>query len=87
MADAHLNGSLNLPSADDVFRTVAAIAGDSITKIPDGETDERRGWIAALVPRLQQVPQLEAHEREAGYRGDRARHPLPGIPADGHRGL
>ena len=32
MADAHLNGSLNLPSADDVFRTVAAIAGDSITK-------------------------------------------------------
>jgi hypothetical protein len=27
MADAHLNGSLNLPSADDVFRTVAAIAG------------------------------------------------------------
>ena len=34
MADAHLDGSLNPPSADDVFRTVAAIAGDSITKIP-----------------------------------------------------
>jgi hypothetical protein len=67
MADAHLNGSLNLPSAEDVFRTVAAIAGEQITKIPDGETDERRGWIAALIPRLQQVPQLEAHEREAGY--------------------
>jgi hypothetical protein len=29
MADAHLNGSLNLPSAEDVFRTVAVIAGDS----------------------------------------------------------
>lgn len=67
MADAHLNGSLNLPSADDVFRTVAAIAGDSVTRIPDGETDERRGWIAALIPRLQQVPQLEAHQRAAGY--------------------
>jgi len=67
MADAHLNGSLNLPGAEDVFRTVSAIAGDSITKIPDGETDERQGWIAALVPRLHDVPQLEAGERKYGY--------------------
>ena len=82
MADAHLNGSLNLPSADDVFRTVAAIAGDSITKIPDGETDERRGWIAALVPRLQQVPQLEAHEREAGYSAAPKFTIVPGVTSE-----
>lgn len=82
MADAHLNGSLNLPSAEDVFRTVAAIAGDSVTKIPDGETDERRGWIAALVPRLQRVPQLEAHEREAGYSAAPRFTIVPGVTSD-----
>lgn len=82
MADAHLNGSLNLPSADDVFRTVAAIAGDSITKIPDGETGERRGWIAALVPRLQQVPQLEVHEREAGYSAAPRFTIVPGVTSE-----
>ena len=82
MADAHLNGSLNLPSAEDVFRTVAVIAGDSITKIPDGETDERRGWIAALVPRLQRVPQLEAHEREAGYSAAPKFTIVPGVTSE-----
>jgi hypothetical protein len=57
MAQAHLNGSLNLPTAQEVFRTVSAIACDSITKIPDGETDQRQAWIGALVPR-DLVPRL-----------------------------
>jgi len=82
MADAHLNGSLNLPSAEEVFRTVAAIVGEQVTKIPDGETDERRGWIAALVPRLQQVPQLEAHEREAGYSAAPRFTIVPGVTSE-----
>jgi hypothetical protein len=80
MADAHLNGSLNLPSAEDVFRTVAAIADDSITKIPDGETDERRGWIAALVPRLQQATH-PALSRPRAPQGRRRGH----AAADRHR--
>jgi hypothetical protein len=82
MADAHLNGSLNLPSAEDVFRTVAAIGGDSITKIPDGETDERQGWIAALVPRLRDVPQLEAGERKHGYKAAPVFSIKPGVTSD-----
>jgi hypothetical protein len=65
-----------------VFRTVAAIAGDSVTKIPDGETDERRGWIAALVPRLQRVPQLEAHERAAGYSAAPRFTIVPGVTSE-----
>lgn len=67
MADAHLNGSLNLPSAEDVFRTVGSIAGDSVDKIPDGETGDRQGWIAALIPKLKAVPQLEARQLQTGY--------------------
>lgn len=67
MAHAHLNGSLNLPSAEDVFRTVGSIAGESVDKIPDGETGDRQGWIRALVPRLRDVPQLEARELQTGY--------------------
>jgi hypothetical protein len=82
MADAHLNGSLNLPSAEDVFRTVSAIAGDSITKIPDGETDERQGWIAALVPRLRDVPQLEEGERKLGYRAAPVFSIKPGVTSE-----
>jgi hypothetical protein len=82
MADAHLNGSLNLPSAEDTFRTVAAIAGNSITKIPDGETDERQGWIAALVPRLREVPQLEAGERKYGYKAAPLFSIKPGVTSD-----
>ncbi len=68
MADAHLNGSLNLSSAEEVFRTVGAIAGDSITKIPDGETGERQGWIEALVPKLRAAPALNEGERTHGYK-------------------
>jgi hypothetical protein len=67
VADAHLNGSLNLPSAEDVFRSVGRIAGGSVSKIPDGETGERQGWIRALIPKLSDVPQLEARELKTGY--------------------
>lgn len=50
MAEAHLNGSLNLRSAEEAFRTVSEIAGETIKRLPDGETDERRGWIEAIGP-------------------------------------
>jgi len=68
MAIAHLNGSLNLPSTEVVLRTVTEIAGDTIDKLPDGESGDRMGWIEALVPRLRAVPELEERVRDAGYK-------------------
>jgi hypothetical protein len=59
MAEAHLVGSMNLDTADDVFRTVAQIAGDSVSRIPDGETGSRKGWIFHQWPRLAANPALE----------------------------
>jgi hypothetical protein len=38
----HLVGSLSLSSAQDVFREVAKRVGQDLTRIPDGETGERR---------------------------------------------
>lgn len=67
MADAHLNGSLNLPDAETVFRTVSEIAGGSVARIPDGETGERQGWIEGLGPKLGSISQLEEVERTGGY--------------------
>lgn len=39
MAHAHLNGSVNLENAEEVFRTVSAICGETVTRIPDGQAD------------------------------------------------
>lgn len=68
MAHAHLNGSLNLASAEDVFRTVSAIAGPTIDRLPDGETGERIGWIEALGPQLRRSPDLIETSRSQGYK-------------------
>ena len=37
MTNAHLVGSINLPDADTVFRTVAGHLGSRLPRIPDGE--------------------------------------------------
>jgi hypothetical protein len=42
---AHLIGSVALPDAETVFRTVAAELGPYLKRIPDGETGERGRWI------------------------------------------
>lgn len=68
MAEAHLNGSVNLASAEDVFRTVSEIAGDTVKRIPDGETGpERNNWIGTVVPALRATPQLVEVERTDPY--------------------
>jgi hypothetical protein len=41
----HLIGSVPLPDAETVFRTVSAAVGPYLRRIPDGETGERRRWI------------------------------------------
>ncbi|MCU1414503.1 MAG: hypothetical protein JWN80_1843 [Microbacteriaceae bacterium] len=42
---AHLVGSINLPDADTVFRTVAEHLGSRLPRIPDGEVGDRFYWI------------------------------------------
>ena len=41
----HLIGSVPLPDAEAVFRTVSAAVGPYLHRIPDGETGERVRWI------------------------------------------
>jgi hypothetical protein len=59
MADTHLVGSMNLETAEDVFRTVAENAGDCVARIPDGETGPRRRWIGSQAPRYEANPSFE----------------------------
>jgi hypothetical protein len=62
---AHLVGSVPLASADDVFRTVTGALGDCLSRVPDGETGERRRWIWWQRAMLERHPSMEV-DREAG---------------------
>jgi hypothetical protein len=53
---AHLVGSVNLPDAESVFRTTAALLGDRLTRIPDGETGARGNWISFQLPIIGATP-------------------------------
>lgn len=55
----HLTGSVPLADAEEVFRAVGSILGDRIKRVPDGETGERSGWIAWLMPLFADNPSLE----------------------------
>lgn len=55
---AHLVGSLNLPSTEEVFRTVAAHLGGELTTMPDGETGERFYWLLFQSFRFDRTPGL-----------------------------
>ena len=59
MADAMLVGGVNLDSAEEVFRTVARVAGDSVRRIPDGAGGRRRDLISAQLPLLFVNPAFE----------------------------
>ncbi|MDR6970303.1 hypothetical protein [Leifsonia shinshuensis] len=49
---AHLVGSVNLPDAETVFRTVSGHLGDRMRRIPDGEVGERFYWVQFQTARL-----------------------------------
>jgi SAM-dependent methyltransferase len=55
----HLVGSVPLGSADEVFRTVAAVVGDRLRRMPDGETGPRSDWILWQYPVFSSRPQFE----------------------------
>jgi ubiquinone/menaquinone biosynthesis C-methylase UbiE len=56
---AHLVGSVPLASAEVVFATVAAVLGDRLRRIPDGETGPRSDWIVWQLPVFTSRPELE----------------------------
>src|SRR5258705_349907 len=55
----HLIGSVPLASTEDVFRTLAGALGDRLSRMPDGETGERRRWIWWQRAMLEHHPAME----------------------------
>ena len=55
----HLVGSVPLGGAEEVFRRVAAVLGDRLRRIPDGETGPRSDWIGWQYPVFSSQPQFE----------------------------
>src|SRR6516164_10318054 len=55
----HLVGSIPLPDAETVFRTLAAAAGPHLLRLPDGETGIRKTWIRFLQAVLAENPAIE----------------------------
>lgn len=55
----HLIGSVPLPDAETVFRTVARELGPFLARIPDGETGNRRRWIWWQREMLLRHPSME----------------------------
>jgi hypothetical protein len=55
----HFVGSIPLPDADTVFRTLAEAAAPHLRRLPDGETGIRKTWIRFLQDVLAQNPAIE----------------------------
>jgi hypothetical protein len=55
----HFVGSIPLPDAETVFRTLAAATAPHLKRLPDGETGIRRTWIRFLQQVLADSPGIE----------------------------
>ena len=55
----HFVGSIPLPDAETVFRTLAESAGPYLRRLPDGETGIRKTWIRFLQDVLAANPAIE----------------------------
>lgn len=55
----HLNGSIPLANADEVFRMTSSILGERLQRVPDGETGVRTNWIGWQMDFLARNPSLE----------------------------
>lgn len=55
----HLNGSIPLANANEVFRVTSSILGERLHRIPDGETGVRTSWIGWQADFLARNPSLE----------------------------
>jgi hypothetical protein len=59
MPIVHFVGSVPLPDAETVFRTLSAVAGRHVKRLPDGETGIRKTWIRFLQGVLAENPAIE----------------------------
>ena len=55
----HLNGSIPLADANEVFRVTSSILGERLHRIPDGETGVRTNWIGWQIDVFTRNPSLE----------------------------
>ena len=55
----HFVGSIPLPDAETVFRTLASATGPHLKRLPDGETGVRKTWIRFLQQVLADNPAIE----------------------------
>jgi hypothetical protein len=55
----HFVGSIPLPDAETVFRTLSSAVGKHVTRLPDGETGVRKTWIRFLQDVLAENPAIE----------------------------
>jgi hypothetical protein len=62
---AHLIGSVPLATTEEVFRRLSAALGPVLSRMPDGETGERRRWIYWQRTMLERHPAMEV-DGEAG---------------------
>jgi len=79
----HLNGSINLPNTETVFRELGDRIGTLAQRYPDGETGDRQGWIFFQLQRFWATPGLEqagTHDTAAG--GAYVGMPLVRLAAD-----
>jgi hypothetical protein len=81
----HLVGSVPLGGAEEVFRRVAAVLGDRLRRIPDGETGPRSDWIGWQYPVFSSRPQFERGRPGASssYRALPQLRLRSGVAADG----
>ena len=59
----HFVGSIPLPDAETVFRTLAAATAPHLKRLPDGETGIRKTWIRFLQQVLADNPAIEVGKR------------------------
>jgi hypothetical protein len=59
MPSVHFVGSIPLPDAETVFRTLTAATGPYLLRLPDGETGIRKTWIRFLQDVLAENPAIE----------------------------
>jgi hypothetical protein len=65
-----LIGGVNLESAEEVFKAVGGMLGDSVPRIPDGETGSARSfWIQCQTPFFLDNPQIEMVEPDPANPG------------------
>lgn len=79
----HLNGSIPLTDAEEVFRVTSSILGTRLHRIPDGETGVRTNWIGWQASIFARNPALEFNPPDPNSYGSLPQFKLrPGVAAD-----